>query len=198
VNLDAMVRDYVAAIREVQSEGPYILGGVCLGGTLAVEMAKRLQTSDENVALLILVDPRINATRNLSWLRVQAGLTAHKVRTGDYSWKLVHKERRQEVMSRVRRALSRPVVPNADPSRREFDLRMASIRAECVPSNYAGAVALFASLDYALREWFWSPYFDDLGEIEELHHRHGKVLRPPGVEDLAIAVRGALARVDSR
>ena len=127
-------------------------------------MAKRLQASDEEVALLILVDPRIQATPNLSWLRVQAGLTAHKVRTGDYSWKLVHKERRQEVMSGVRRALGRPAVPNADPSRREFDLRMVSIRAECVPSNYRGAVAIFASIDYALREWFWAPYFDDLGE----------------------------------
>ena len=197
-SLEAMVSDYVDAVREVQPRGPYILGGVCLGGTLAVEMAKRLQASDEEVALLILVDPRIQATPNLSWLRVQAGLTAHKVRTGDYSWKLVHKERRREVMSGVRRALGRPGVPNADPSRREFDLRMVSIRAECVPSDYRGAVAIFASIDYALREWFWAPYFDDLGKIEELGHRHDKVLRPPGVDDLAVAVRGALARVDSR
>ena len=68
---------------------------------------------------------------------------------------------------------------------------MVSIRAECVPSSYRGAVALFASVDYALREWFWAPYLDDLGEIEELPHRHDKVLRPPGVDDLADAVRGS-------
>jgi hypothetical protein len=75
---------------------------------------------------------------------------------------------------------------------------MVAIRSECVPSDYRGAVAIFASLDYALREWFWEPYFDDLGEIEELGHRHDKVLRPPGVDDLAVVVREALARVDSR
>jgi acyl-CoA synthetase (AMP-forming)/AMP-acid ligase II/thioesterase domain-containing protein len=197
-NLEAMVSDYVAAIREIQPHGPYVLGGVCLGGTIAIEMAKRLQARDEEVALLILVDPRIQASPSLSWLRAQAVLTARKVRTGDYSWKLVHRERRREVWARVRRALGRPVLPNADPSRREFDSRMVAIRSECVPSDYRGAVAIFASLDYALREWFWEPYFDDLGEIEELGHRHDKVLRPPGVGDLAVAVREALARVDSR
>jgi thioesterase domain-containing protein len=196
-SLDAMVSDYVAAIREIQPHGPYILGGVCLGGTLAVEMAKRLQAGEEEVALLVLVDPRIDTARSVSWLRVQAGLTARKVGTGDYSWKLVRKERRREVMSGARRALGRPV-PDADPSRRAFDQRMVSIRAECVPSNYRGAVALFASVDYALREWFWSPYLDDLGKIEELPHRHDKVLRPPGVDDLAAAVREALAKADSR
>jgi oxalate---CoA ligase len=196
-SLEAMVSDYVAAIRELQPHGPYVLGGVCLGGTLAVEMAKRLQASDEEVALLILVDPRINATPSLPWLRTQARLAARKARSGDYSWKLVHRERRQEVISGVRRALGR-AAPDADPSRRKFERRMVSIRAECVPSGYRGTVALFASIDYPLREWFWAPYLADLGEVGELPHRHGTLLRPPAVDDLAAAVREALARVGSR
>jgi thioesterase domain-containing protein len=196
-SLEAMVGDYVASVREIQPQGPYILGGVCLGGALALEMAKRLQAAGDEVSLVILVDPRVRAPRSLAWFRVQAGLAARKVRTGDYSWKLVHAERRREVTSGVREALGR-ATPGADPSRRAFESSMASIRAECVPSTYQGRVALLATVDYALRDWFWAPLLADLGEIEELPHRHGSILRAPAVDHLAHAIGGALEGLDSR
>ena len=126
-SLDAMVADYVDSVRQLQPQGPYILGGVCMGGAVAVEMAKRLQRAGEEVSLVILVDPRVQAPRSLAWLRVQAALTARKVGTGDYSWKLARAERRREVMSAVRGALGRPA-PGTDPSRRAFEASMASIR----------------------------------------------------------------------
>jgi acyl-CoA synthetase (AMP-forming)/AMP-acid ligase II/thioesterase domain-containing protein len=195
-SLDAMVADYVDSVRQLQPQGPYILGGVCMGGTVAVEMATRLQRAGEEVALVILVDPRVQAPRSLAWLRVQAALTAHKVGTGDYSWKLAHAERRREVMSAVWRALGRPA-PGTDSSRRAFEASMASIRAECVPSPYDGPVRLFATMDYPLREWFWAPLLADLAGIEELPHRHGSILRPPAVDDLADVIRAALAEFES-
>lgn len=167
-----------------------------MGGTVAVEMATRLQRAGEEVALVILVDPRVRAPRSLAWLRVQASLTARKVATGDYSWKLTHAERRREVMSAVWRALGRPA-PGTDSSRRAFEASMASIRAECVPSPYDGPLRLFATMDYPLREWFWAPLLADLAAIEELPHRHGSILRPPAVDDLADAIRAALADVES-
>ena len=195
-SLDAMVADYVDAVRQVQPQGPYVLGGVCMGGTVALEMATRLQRAGEEVALVVLVDPRVRAPRSLAWLRVQAALTARKVGTGDYSWKLVHAERRREVMSAVWRALGRPA-HGTDSSRRAFEASMASIRAECVPSPYEGPVRLFATMDYPLREWFWAPLLADLAGIEELPHRHGSILRHPAVDDLADAIRAALAEFES-
>jgi amino acid adenylation domain-containing protein len=47
---------YVQAIRAVQPEGPYHLGGWCVGGIIAYEMACQLQQSGEEVALLALLD----------------------------------------------------------------------------------------------------------------------------------------------
>lgn len=47
---------YVQAIRLVQPEGPYHLGGWCVGGIIAYEMACQLQQSGEDVALLTLLD----------------------------------------------------------------------------------------------------------------------------------------------
>ena len=39
--------DYVAAVRDVQPHGPYVLGGFCLGAPVAVEMARRLEAAGE-------------------------------------------------------------------------------------------------------------------------------------------------------
>ena len=51
-----MVVDYVEEIRTVQPRGPYLLGGECIGGVLAYEMARRLEELGEKVDLLVLLD----------------------------------------------------------------------------------------------------------------------------------------------
>jgi len=194
-SLLAMVGEYVASVREIQPRGPYILGGVCVGATLALEMAKRLRAADEEVSLVIVVDPRVRAPRSLAWLREQTRLTVRKVRSGEYSWKLARAQHRREFIAAVWSALGRPAA-GADPSRHAFERAMASIRAECAPSTYNGAVAFYATVDYPLREWFWNPFLQDLAEIDDLPHRHRSILRPPAVDDLAGAIRRALAGLD--
>ncbi|HEY4069414.1 MAG TPA: thioesterase domain-containing protein [Burkholderiaceae bacterium] len=47
---------YVARIRRVQPEGPYLLGGLCAGGVIASEMARQLQADGLSVGLLALLD----------------------------------------------------------------------------------------------------------------------------------------------
>lgn len=46
----------IEQMRQVQPQGPYLLGGQCGGGTLAFEMAQQLQRHGETVALLALLD----------------------------------------------------------------------------------------------------------------------------------------------
>ncbi|HEX6076506.1 MAG TPA: amino acid adenylation domain-containing protein [Micromonosporaceae bacterium] len=52
---------YVAAIREVQPEGPYHLGGWSMGGAVALEMARQLRAAGQRVALLVVVDTGLPA-----------------------------------------------------------------------------------------------------------------------------------------
>lgn len=189
-SLREMVAEYVDSLRERQAHGPYLLGGVCLGGALALEMARRLEALGEEVATVVLVDPRVRSPRNLAWFRIQAGLTGRKVLSGDYSWKLARAERRREVLDGARRAAG--LATAADPARRAFDAAMESIRAECIPTRYDGPVVMLATVDYAQREWFWRPYLPALADIQELPFRHGSILRPPAVDALAGAIRGAL------
>jgi thioesterase domain-containing protein len=55
-DLREMARDYVAAMREVQPQGPYHLGGWSLGGTVAFEMACQLAEAGQAVGLIALFD----------------------------------------------------------------------------------------------------------------------------------------------
>ncbi|MGT2532545.1 non-ribosomal peptide synthetase [Streptomyces nojiriensis] len=51
-----MAERYLAALREEQPHGPYLLSGWSFGGTVAYEMAARLEAAGEEVAFLGLID----------------------------------------------------------------------------------------------------------------------------------------------
>ncbi|MFI5761879.1 amino acid adenylation domain-containing protein [Streptomyces sp. NPDC051563] len=51
-----MAERYLAALREEQPQGPYLLAGWSFGGTVAYEMAARLEAVGEEVAFLGLID----------------------------------------------------------------------------------------------------------------------------------------------
>ncbi|HEU5374937.1 MAG TPA: amino acid adenylation domain-containing protein [Ktedonobacteraceae bacterium] len=56
ISLEQIAARYIDALREVQPEGPYLLGGWSFGGCLAFEMARQLSQQQQQVALLALID----------------------------------------------------------------------------------------------------------------------------------------------
>ena len=54
--VEEMAAIYVREIRKVQPQGPYFIGGYCMGGTVAYEVAQQLCEQGETVALLALFD----------------------------------------------------------------------------------------------------------------------------------------------
>ena len=54
--VEEMATHYIKALRILQPEGPYFLGGSSFGGTLAFEMAQQLQAQAQKVALLAMMD----------------------------------------------------------------------------------------------------------------------------------------------
>ena len=54
--LDEAARDYLTEVRQVQPQGPYLLGGFSGGGLTALEMARQLRAAGEEVRLLTLLD----------------------------------------------------------------------------------------------------------------------------------------------
>ncbi|HKZ03856.1 MAG TPA: amino acid adenylation domain-containing protein [Methylomirabilota bacterium] len=69
-SIEAMAADRLAAVRAVRPHGPYLLGGHCNGGLVALEMARLLVAQGEAVPLLVLLD----ATAPRRTARVVAGL----------------------------------------------------------------------------------------------------------------------------
>jgi thioesterase domain-containing protein len=53
----AMAIDYNRTLQSEQPEGPYILSGLCAGGLVALEMARRLQAAGHPPKTVILIDP---------------------------------------------------------------------------------------------------------------------------------------------
>jgi amino acid adenylation domain-containing protein len=54
--IESMAEHHLAELRKVRPHGPYRLGGFCVGGMIAFEMARQLQAAGETVERLILID----------------------------------------------------------------------------------------------------------------------------------------------
>jgi amino acid adenylation domain-containing protein len=55
-SIERMAAGYVDAVRSMQPEGPYLLGGYSYGGYVAFEMARQFRGVGEDVALLAIMD----------------------------------------------------------------------------------------------------------------------------------------------
>jgi thioesterase domain-containing protein/acyl carrier protein len=54
--IESMAANYIKEIRSLQFEGPYYLGGYCMGGTVAYEMAQQLRGKGQKTALLVMLE----------------------------------------------------------------------------------------------------------------------------------------------
>ena len=61
--IEAMATDRLPLILKAQSEGPYRLGGKCLGGIVAFEVARLLIDAGKEVEMVVLLDPPTINTR---------------------------------------------------------------------------------------------------------------------------------------
>jgi thioesterase domain-containing protein len=68
--IESMAAYYIRAIKEVQPEGPYQLGGFCFGGVVAYEIARQLTNAGEKVSLLATLEsapPNVGARRDAAY-----------------------------------------------------------------------------------------------------------------------------------
>ncbi len=67
--IEQMAAAHLEAIRTVRPNGPYILGGFCLGAIVAYELAQQIIASGETVEMLVLIDaePRDKPLQAMRW-----------------------------------------------------------------------------------------------------------------------------------
>ena len=159
-SVEGMASAYVDELRRFQPEGPYYLGGFCLGGVLALEAAQRLVAAGQEVALLLIIQsihpesmgfqPGTSVFRR-AWYRAakRIDLEAENLsyRGMDYI-----RERSRHVWNRVRArtaiALHQQHPHGAAPLSLHTVLETLSIEhakalAKYVPRPYSGDVVLF-------------------------------------------------------
>src|SRR5262249_58686003 len=54
--VERMAAEHVREIRAVQPHGPYFIGGSCVGGVVAFEIAQQLRARGETIGSLVLID----------------------------------------------------------------------------------------------------------------------------------------------
>ncbi len=55
-SIEAMAAERLPAVRAVRPRGPYVLGGHCAGGMVALEIARQLMREGEEVCCVLMID----------------------------------------------------------------------------------------------------------------------------------------------
>jgi amino acid adenylation domain-containing protein len=137
---------FVKEVRVVQPHGPYYLGGFCIGGVTALEMARILRAGGEEVAQLIMLDSHLPEVRGRLTARDRLQIQVERLREGRLGY--VHQWARDKYHYVARKARQRlglhsgAVAPAAYRSEAVIEA-VGVARANYVPTAYAGHIVLF-------------------------------------------------------
>ena len=193
-SVEEMAEHYLRDMRTIQPEGPYFLGGLSFGGTVALEIARMLRAEGEEVGLLALFDTfagRQESNREL--------LT--KLWRLPFSEKvsyLTHKSK--QYAKTFTRKLQHGFLPPALIKVRE-GIQQAGFRHTTAP--YEGSVVLFRASKKSLRGAH-DPYagWKELAlgglEIHEIPGDHVGIVLEPQVRILTKHLRNCLEQAQSK
>jgi aspartate racemase len=213
-----MASHYIKEIREVQPEGPYLIGGRSSGGTIAFEMACQLVAVGEEVALLALLD-----AYPAGYFKLLPGSGSYRQRAQRLARKLEsHRQNLQQlnavsklqyILDKLRfapakakhkiyrrayklyRRLGRPlprVLKNVE------ELNFAAVK-DYVPRVYPGRATIFLASDDLTAAYDVEEGWQDLvgGGLEKIRvpGNHLDIIKEPHVRVLAQELRSCLDRV---
>ncbi len=211
--VEDMAARYVAAIREHQSEGPYFLGGVSMGGLIAFEMARQLTEQGQSVGLLAMFDthgpgyPRLLGT-GLA-LRFTLSKLRHRIQHHVGSVRLFEsrQEKRAYVVAKAKKALAQAhrrikrlsaaialrYSALAGSPLPEYLERVGQVNVEAgsayEPKPYSGAAVLFRASNqpsgiHPDQTLGWADLVEGVLEIHEVPGYHGTIIAEPRVRFL--------------
>lgn len=182
-SLEQLAADYVSDIQQVQSEGPYVLGGFCLGAVIAFEMAAQLEAAGQEVAMLVLLDPRFGRPGGLRY----------------HLWLARRRSRERRLARALARRITRKAewfehTPEDPPGATELHRAFTRIRLAYRPrpSRVRATVLLSQGFrDFDLPTWYVRRVVRPQGwsQVDCLHRR---LLLPPNVDRVAGEIRAAL------
>jgi len=79
-SIEAMAAERLPAVRAVRPRGPYVLGGHCAGGMVALEIARQLMREGEEVSCVLMIDTVAPRPPKLVFPGVSVGADIQRVR----------------------------------------------------------------------------------------------------------------------
>jgi amino acid adenylation domain-containing protein len=193
---EQVAEDYVRAMRTVQPEGPYYIGGTCEGARIAFEMTRILESQGQTVDLVAVID---------TW--VLENTQNQKL------WKIYYYSMRLRQMWRQPWTAQIKAVVKALSNRVQWSVRAKSAPRKSewtetywpgedfVPSRVQSRITVFKiprqPFYYHADELLgWGPRTTSGVDIEIIPHgRHRLLLREPYVRELAAALSNVLKRL---
>ncbi|UCE20065.1 MAG: amino acid adenylation domain-containing protein [Gemmatimonadota bacterium] len=188
--IEDMAAECIREIKTLQPEGPYLLGGACMGGLVAFEMACQLHQQGNEIAVLVLLDSSQPAP--LITLRDYISLLLfHHLPRGHMAYCLMNDLREKGRKLKRKFLLSRE-------GRRFKSVWKAHERARrtYVPRPYPGRITLFESREFHIRFPDYVNRWSALAEGGLDRHiipcGHRETLREPHVRIVAEELKARL------
>ena len=169
--------DYVSEVQRIQPHGPYVLGGFCVGGAIAVEMASQLQAAGEEIGLIVLLDPRFGRPRGL-----RADL-----------WRITRAVRERRLMHAVGRRFDR--TKKATLQTPDAAVKLERLRESSVSRPVRAPAIVFLSQEYprfGIPRWYLTELVAPRS-LQELSCSHTRLLLPPNVDVVVQGIGDALS-----
>ena len=177
-------------ILATQPEGPYTIGGLCIGGVLAYEIASQLQAAGREVSLLVLLDPPNpsylescdSLTRKVSYLRYVVK------RAGRLGPRLSFLYFREHLLRRLR------LLIKSNPVRTERSIAQEMIETAAFdyrPKQYQGKVLLLLASERPPHVNYlpgWQAVIPGNLHTEYVEGHHRNLITGPYVEGIADAI----------
>lgn len=212
---EEMAADYLAEVRQVQPNGPYLLGGFSGGGITALEMALQLNAVGEEVSLLVMLDatiPRLpslsaNDRARINWQRMRRRGPAYVTEWArdKLRWEIAQMRKRrhahdgvpipsefrsEEVGAAFRRALGRYEV-------RHYPGRVTLFRPKLDVAHVLGPGRMTnAKREFVYHDNGWGPFAGGI-DVHEVPGDHDSMVLEPNVRVLAVKLRECIEAVES-
>ncbi len=209
-DIDALASRYVELIRNVQPEGPYLLGGKCASGYVAYEAARQLRQAGQEVALLVLMDVP-GPWNALDWLLY---LKRRIVRFADHMWdharnlwRLAGHERSAYLKKGFGRLSGRlspgprgTALSASTPVSRVIWRALKNARARHKPGPYDGPIVIFNTPERERREGSghairWKKLAKGGCVVYEVQSVHEEMLHEPHVRFVAERLRACFDKI---
>jgi aspartate racemase len=190
--VEDMAAHYLTEIRRLQPHGPYYLGGYSLGGSVAMEMARRLRAEGQEIGIVALLDTFAGTYQSKGKLLVKFLTLAPRE-------KLYHLRRKGRSLGKsIKKTVAMARLPRVLKEVRRACHQAAK---QYIVQPYLGEITLFHAEERSLSSE--NPYETwktlALGglEVHEVPGGHGSVIDEPAVTFLAEKLKACLERAQA-